>query len=218
MKPLRLILLVLIACIASGCASTSGWRVDVSSYTQWPEAKKPQTFAFERLPSQQSQLQRQTQLEAAALPALQSAGFEWESDANKADVLIQLSTNTAQLTPQVYPTTSFSIGQYWGSRRHGGGLYWAPSFGLNYAPTRYEHSASLLIRQANSNQILYETSASITTYAPDANQWPVLFTAMLKDFPKPAISPRTVIITEPSTPAIRPVAEPVTTDLGKKAE
>jgi hypothetical protein len=38
----------------SGCASLNTVVSDVSSYGQWPTQRKPNTYRFERLPSQQA--------------------------------------------------------------------------------------------------------------------------------------------------------------------
>ena len=62
---------MLAAAALSGCAALNSVTSDVSSFGEWPSARKPGTFAFERLPSQQSRAAETDALEAAARPALQ---------------------------------------------------------------------------------------------------------------------------------------------------
>ena len=64
-----------LALILTGCAAVNSVESEVSTYSQWPTERKPGTYAFERLPSQQANAQRQDQLEALAKRALDGAGF-----------------------------------------------------------------------------------------------------------------------------------------------
>ncbi|MDH3460720.1 MAG: hypothetical protein OEM00_07020, partial [Burkholderiaceae bacterium] len=59
-----------------GCGTTRLIDADVSTFGSWPAGRVPGSFTFERLPSQQAQAQQQQELEAAALPALEQAGFK----------------------------------------------------------------------------------------------------------------------------------------------
>jgi len=54
--------LVAVAALA-GCASLYDVEVDVSSFSRWPAARAPSTYAFERLPSQQAHPQQAQMLE-----------------------------------------------------------------------------------------------------------------------------------------------------------
>ena len=50
----------------SACGSTYVISADVSSFGSWPEGRKPASYAFDRLPSQQQDTERQAALESAA--------------------------------------------------------------------------------------------------------------------------------------------------------
>ena len=64
----------------TGCAGPYMFSADVSSYGNWPVDRKPGTYAFDRLPSQQQNdeaAKRQTALEDAVRPALESGRARW---------------------------------------------------------------------------------------------------------------------------------------------
>ncbi|HJV59870.1 MAG TPA: DUF4136 domain-containing protein, partial [Albitalea sp.] len=61
---MRKVLSVLIAAVAlSACASLHELSNDVSAYSLWPADRKPGSYTFERLPSQQANMQQQQLLE-----------------------------------------------------------------------------------------------------------------------------------------------------------
>ena len=61
--------------LLAACASLNTLQADVASYGNWPVERKPGTYTFERLPSQEARADVQQRLEDAAHPALQAAGF-----------------------------------------------------------------------------------------------------------------------------------------------
>ena len=183
-----------------GCATLANWRVDVQSYGSWPADRKPGTFAFDRLPSQQALGERQARLESAALPALRGAGFK-QVDKADAQVLVQLTAQAVQTRAEGYPGNVYLRSDLWWGR-HGG--FWGPSLGLSFSPALYEHRVGLLMRDRATGDILYEASGVIATYGVVESQWPILFEAALKDFPGPAISPRVVVIPSASGPSAAP--------------
>ena len=67
----RTLSLLIAAASLAGCASLNSLTSEVSSYSQWPADRKPGSYAFERLPSQQNEWQ--TRVEAWADPALFAA-------------------------------------------------------------------------------------------------------------------------------------------------
>ena len=188
----------------SGCAALTEVSTTVSSYGQWPEGRKPGKYVFERLPSQQSRAELQDQLEAAAQPALASAGFELTPDAQQADVSVQVG---AQLQldqrpryvdpfwgPYPYapmgPWPAPGVGAWWGSGYRGG-------FALSMAiePPNVRMRVDVLIRDRHNNQVLYETHAAHDRVgSADPALYPYLFEAALKDFPNQAVSPRAVTV------------------------
>ena len=87
---MRAALAVVLAGLLAGCASLNTVTSEVATYGDWPAGRAAGRYAFERLPSQQAQPQRQAELEAAAARALELAGFSAAGDASQADVIVQL--------------------------------------------------------------------------------------------------------------------------------
>ena len=198
-----------LAGLLAGCGTTRLLDSDVNSFGAWPAGRAPATFAFERLPSQQAQPEQQAQLEAAALPALEQAGFRPAAAPSPPagaapgpgapDVLVQVAARTLRYDggwngDPFWPGGAFYRGGV--GRWRGGG-----SFGLygvrGWSPTYYLNEVSLLIRDARSQQVLYETRAQNDGVWFDAAVRAALFDAALKDFPRPALSPRRVTVEIP---------------------
>ena len=104
--PTRRLVLTSLAAAATlaitGCAGPFTVSADVSSYGSWPAGRKPGTFAFDRLPSQQQNeeaTKRQTALEDAARVALEKAGFQPATDAKSADILVTLGARVTAYDP-----------------------------------------------------------------------------------------------------------------------
>jgi hypothetical protein len=190
----RTVLTLLAAGTLAGCATLDTLDADVSSYGTWPAGRAPGSFAFERLPSQQAQGERQAQLEAAARGALEKAGFTHAADPASADVTVQLGARITR-----YDTSPWDDPFWWrwpgGHWRHPG---WYPgpfAFGGPYygGTPRYDREVALLIRDRRTGAPLYETRAVSDGYsAGDVSLLSAMFEAALKDFPTPAVSPRQV--------------------------
>lgn len=189
---------LVVALAASGCANVSSVTSQVSSYTSWPEGRKPGHYVFERLPSQQSQPAVQDKLEAAAQPALAAAGFEWVADAAKADVTVQVGAQAH------VDARRRSYDPFWGPWGPGWGGWWGGgrgglSMSMSMEPAYVHMQVDVLIRDKRSNQALYETHAQHERLgAVDDRLLPYLFEAALKDFPQQAVSPRAVTVTVPT--------------------
>ena len=176
-----------------GCASTRQVESAVSSYSQWPTARTAATYAFERLPSQQSRPERQQALEDAARPAIEAAGFRPAASPANADVNVQV---TANVTPTLYPEPWGWNGGF-GFGRHGRHAF-NSGFGLTYyGSLRYEREVVLLIRD-RSGAALYETRARSEGLTSAADETlPAMFVAALKDFPSGGVNPRRVLVDLP---------------------
>ena len=190
--PRRTVLLAAlgVAAALAGCATTRLVEADVSSFGGWPENRTPGSYAFERLPSQQADPQRQAELEAASQFALEGAGFK-PAGATAPDVRVQVAARTLRDDRGAYWGDPFwRGGAFYGSRWRGSG------FGLGYgwAPTYYLTEVSLLVRDARTQQVLYETRAQHNGVWGDVAVRAALFEAAMKDFPRPAISPRRVTV------------------------
>lgn len=175
-----------------GCAALNTLHSDVSSFGDWPAGRKPGSYAFERLPSQQARADVQDQLEAAARPALAAAGFASAAEGQVPDVVVQLGARITRtdISPWDDPL-------WW----RGGFGYWrygpwvGPRWSIyGYADwRRYEREVALLIRDRASGRPLYEARAS--TDGSSAGGLAVLqamFSAALKDFPAVGPNPRVV--------------------------
>lgn len=190
------VILLSLAAGLAGCAGLNVVESDVSTYSQWPLERKPATYAFERLPSQQARPEEQAALEATARPALEAAGFKEAPDAQSADVTVQVGERTSRADRSPYDDPFLWRGGLYYSRW--GRPYWGPSFALSYESPRYDRDVAVLIRDRKSNQPLYEARAS--------NDGPTsggkllmgaLFMAAMKDFPYNGINPRRVSVQLP---------------------
>jgi hypothetical protein len=183
--------------VLSGCASVRLIESDVNSYSQWPTTRSPGSFRFERLPSQQAQAAEQDAVEAAALPALQQAGFTLAANAGSADFLVQVASALTRYDrapwDDPYPW-GWNTGLFYGGRYHRGA-----SLGLSFNVPQpyYVRDVSVLIRDARTQQVLYETRARHDGRWADEAVRATLFEAAMKDFPQPALSPRRVRIEIP---------------------
>ncbi|KQW51648.1 MULTISPECIES: DUF4136 domain-containing protein [unclassified Roseateles] len=189
----RLILTALAAASVAaltGCAGPYTISADVSSYGAWPADRRPGTYAFDRLPSQQQNdeaAKRQTALEEAARGALERAGFKPAADAKSADVLVTLG---ARVT--AYDPVPWDDPMWWRWR----GRLLSPRYGYigrgpwgwrhdPFFDRRYDRAVALLLRDRATGEALYETHASNEgmTMGSEALLTP-LFDASLAEFPQ----------------------------------
>ncbi len=193
--------LCLAAAALSGCAAMNRFDSEVTSYSHWPADRRPASYAFERLPSQEARLQQQQMLEDAARPAIEAAGFVPAVDAKSADVTVQVGARIAQAD-----RSPFDDPLWWGPGFHrpfpyytrGGRVFFGP--GWRYGPGSgfdygYEREVALLIRDRRSGEPLYETSATSDGLTPMvATALPAMFRAALRDFPSASSKPHTVSV------------------------
>ena len=181
------------AVLLAGCGAMTTVTSDVSSYGPWPAGRAPGSYVFERLPSQQAQPEQQAQLEDAARPALEHAGFKEAADASQADVIVQLGGRVTRYdrSPWDDPFWWRWNGAYW---RHPG---WRSGmgFGLRYDLPYFEREVALLMRDRKTGNPLFEARA--TNDGAGSTSVPLLsamYEAALKDFPLPAVNPRRVSV------------------------
>ncbi|MDB6002419.1 MAG: hypothetical protein JWP52_4118 [Rhizobacter sp.] len=190
------------AMVLAGCAGLQAVDSEVSSYSQWPADRKPSTFAFERLPSQLARPAEQDQLESLARGAIQKAGFTPVATGDKPDVKVQIGARVTRSDPNPWDSP-FWWGGYggFGPRGHlgmGYGGLWGPGYGYYSSPPYYDREVAVLIRDASTGTALYETRArNDTAYNADGIWLAAMFDAAMKDFPQPAVSPRSVRIPLP---------------------
>lgn len=187
----------------SGCASLNQLTSEVSSFSQWPADRKPGSYAFERLPSQQARPQQQQLLEDSARRALAQAGFTPAADDRNAEYVVQLGARVDATDQYLYYDDPFwwRGGLYYS---RWGRPYWRPGpgfgFGFATAVTNYEREVALLIRDRQSAQPLFEARAANDGASPAIQSLlPAMFEAAMKDFPTGGVNPRRV--TTPIDPA-----------------
>lgn len=183
-----------------GCATTGKLAVDVSSQGSWATSRKPGSYAIERLPSQQANAAEQDRIEAAALQAIEAAGFTRAASPEQAEVLIQVGARVFEVVRRDPFASSFYWRNDWwfyGPRRP---FFYGPPYGYGHAADfpDYQREAGILIRDRASQQIVYETRATYLGRWSSDSLLPALFEAAMKDFPMPALNPRTVVVTLPA--------------------
>jgi hypothetical protein len=198
----RLLTLLTLALLLGGC---SGMRLVESRVRVVPVAsgqpiEAGARYRFERLPSQADVVETDS-VEAVAEAELAEVGLV--RDEAGARYSVQLTTRME----------SFYVDEwgrpYDGSRVTGsimigsGGAIYGPGtmvgMGMRFPPpTQYRHEVTLLLRDLQSNQIVYETQA--THEGPWDDRYNILravLAAALKDFPHPPAGPRRVKVEIP---------------------
>lgn len=184
---------VVSATVLGGCAGLHEISNDVSTYSQWAPDRKPATYAFERLPSQQTNPERQKMLEDAARPSIEAAGFK-PADPATADVTVQLNARVSADQPALYADPFWWRGGFYYGRRGRG--YWGPGYGYGYAyaPPYFEREVALLMRDRKSGQALFEARASNDGNSSSlVGLLPAMFEAAMKDFPNGGVNPRRIV-------------------------
>ncbi|GAP37747.1 DUF4136 domain-containing protein [Piscinibacter sakaiensis] len=192
--------LLLSAALLGGCASMTQLGSEVSSYGSWPAERRPAAFVFDRLPSQQREPSGQDLLEAAALPALQAAGFTPATDPATATYTVQLGARVTE-DPRSLDPWFGPRGWYGPPRPRLYGWYGWPGWGRFgpgfYGPATpvYDREVVVLIRDRRSGEIVYETRASNSGMISSIQGLlPAMFAAALKDFPAVEKTPRRVVV------------------------
>lgn len=195
---MRKILSVLVTAIAlTACASLHELANDVSTYSLWPADRKPSTYLFERLPSQQEHAQSQQLLENAAQPAMEKAGFTLAADPKTADVAVTLGARVSANEPSPFDNPFWWHGGLY-AHRYYGRPYYRGGFGFHgpwfYDSPTYEREVAILIRDRKTGQPLYEARVTNDGYSASINSLlGAMFEAGMKDFPSSGPNPRRVV-------------------------
>ncbi|MFD0669180.1 DUF4136 domain-containing protein [Ramlibacter sp. MAHUQ-53] len=192
----RSLLLALLAAAAllAGCASTYRLENTVQSYSTLAGVPAPATYRYERLPSQAAD-PSQTRLELAADGALARAGLRRDDAAGR--YAVQVSSRVQQvMSPYAGPRWSGwgSWGTWNGRRGLGVGMAY-PFWGWDTGPTWYQREVGLVMRDATTGRVVYETHAyNDGTWVPPETALSALLDAALQGFPVPPAGPRRVDI------------------------
>ncbi len=195
----RLLALLVLPLLLTGCGGMRLVDAQVQATATSTAVDTTGRYRFERLPSQVDQ-PLTTQVEAVAQVALAQVGLLRNDTAARYSVLPGA---------RVQPYTTDPWGDPWG-RAPGVGPYGQVVIGTGSAgsmvgwgmrfppPTYYRYEISLLLRDLQSGQVVYETRATHSgPWADNANILPALFEAALKDFPTPPAGIRQVNIEIP---------------------
>jgi len=185
------------ALLAAGCGGVRTVASDVSSYGDWPAERKPSSYAFDRLPSQQAQAAEADRLEAAARPALEKAGFVAAPEGQPPDVLVQVGARTTRYDRYLWDDPIWWRGGF-GYWRHPPwpGPYWGVS--ARYDAPRYDREVALLLRDRSTGKPLFEAHASSEAgVGADNPALQAMFEAALMDFPRLGVNPRRVVVSIP---------------------
>jgi len=182
------------AALLAGCASLHTVDTSVATFGSWPADAAPGTYAFDRLPSQEANPQRQQSLENAAAMALAGAGFKPAADGARPAVTIQIGARIERLEQSPWDDPFWWGGRRrlgfgpgygpwgygWGGFHHGlWGGGWPPQ------PDIYLREVALLIRDGATGKPLYETRASSDGYSDGGERLlAAMFDASMKDFPR----------------------------------
>lgn len=210
---LKLFAMAAAALVLSGCAGVGALNSDVSTYGSWPAERKPGSYAFERLPSQQERAGEQQVIEDAARGALESAGFTPAAAPGDAQFTVQVGARVGMSDRWPYfdpfwnnVSVGYSFGYHRGyGRRYGHGYgrgRWALGIGAGYggwsgydAWPGYDREVAVLIREQKTGRLLYEARASNNGASPAIDPLlPAMFSAALRDFPAGGPNPRRVSV------------------------
>jgi hypothetical protein len=186
--------LLIAAATLAGCTSLNNLTSEVSSFSQWPADRKPGSYAFERLPSQQTRPEQQQLLEDSARLALEAAGFAPAAEAKDSEYVVQLGARVSA-TEYYYDDPFWWRGGLYHYRFNRPWPYRYNSFGVGFSfpSTNFEREVAVLIRDRKSGQPLYETRASNDGGSPSIRSLlPAMFEAAMKDFPAGSVTPRQV--------------------------
>ena len=176
----------------TGCASTRLVDSDVQSFSQLAGAPARATYSFERLPSQQAQGAQQSAVEDQARLALAKVGLRQDSVAPFYRVQAH-----ARIDLQAYPDYWDGPGWGWGGWGGGRGFYGGLSMRFP-PPTLYRREVGLILREAATGNVVYETRAvheGVWTDNPAV--FAAMFDAALNGFPTPPTGPRRIVLEIP---------------------
>jgi Domain of unknown function (DUF4136) len=213
-------LLVVTFSLLTGCAGVRLIDSEVNAFSKLATVPPASTYRFERLPSQQTDVASQDQLETIAQTALDKVGLRRVGDAPgspAARYSVQMTVLQTQNNVPGYgwwphfgiPVvigTSVVVGAAHtrGRYRHGLGFGFGLGYGYGYgypygfpylvaSPPNYLRDVALVMRDVASNTVVYETRAKHEGPWSDSMAiLPAMFDAALQGFPAAPAGPRRV--------------------------
>ena len=181
--------LALTAALLAGCASTRAVDSAVQSYSTFTALPTPFTYRLELLPSQKAEAASFSAIEAQAQESLQKVGLQ--RDDQTGGLIVQIGAQARYTSPEYWPYGPYGRPWAWGWGHRG----WAMGGGwmMDRPPTLQYRAVSIVMRDAQTQKIVYETSASYEeVWSNDALIFGVLFDAALTGFPQPPAGARQI--------------------------
>ncbi|WP_027015235.1 hypothetical protein [Comamonas composti] len=193
------------AALLSGCASVREVQSTVQSYSTLEALPSPPTYRLELLPSQREVPTQFATVESQAQQALARVGLT--RDDSHAGLVVQIGAEARYARDYASWPYYDPWGPRWGWGMGFGRGGWGMGFGGNFMfdgpPLEYYRAVSIVMRNARTQQIVYETSARRQDiWTDDPAIFGILFDAALTGFPKPPQGARVVRTTlEKAQPA-----------------
>ncbi len=180
--------------LLAGCASTYRMDNTVQSFSSLSAVPAQAGYRYERLPSQMND-PAQPRLEAVADGALARAGLR-RDDSSPAFTVQVWNRMQYAVSPWAQPRWGGWSGWGWGSHQ-GAGLGVGIGFPIGGIDSPwYQREVGLILREAGSGRVVYETHAFHEGYWIDpARAWPAMLDAALQGFPRPPPGVRRVDVT-----------------------
>ncbi|WP_439113048.1 DUF4136 domain-containing protein [Hydrogenophaga sp.] len=214
LRTLKATLAALALTLLSGCASVYLVDNQVQSFARWADTpatapaavpKAPQTYRFERLPSQGAGpgAAGQEALENLARVALAKVGWSLHDAPTVAPWTVQVSAGTLRLprAPWEDPWDGYWGGFGFPGRDYAvtasGHIVWSPVF-MRMDMPYYKREVALVVRHAASARVVYESRAAHEgRWNSTPELWGAMLDAALRDFPTPPDGARQVNIEVP---------------------
>lgn len=201
---------LVVALMMTGCASVMRVDSQVESFARWEERPglpaAPQHYRFERLPSQHEGPggKAQTELEHWTSGELAALGWHVAQPGEPAPqwrVNVQAQSLRMPFAPWEAPPGGFwpgvSIYGGWGRPGFGARIGWPVHPWWDASPY-YQRSVSIVIRDASTGKVVYETSAAHDgRWNGTPELWKAMIRAALADFPAPPKGVRQINIDLP---------------------
>lgn len=173
----------------------------VESFSTLSTVPLPATYRFERLPSQQANAQAQDALEAAAQAALNKVGLQLASSPTAFVATVSARTDRDETTDYPYGHRLndgiFAIPGYDYVVTGRGHVIWTMPL-IDFPRPYYRREVSLVLRDAQSNAVVYETRArNEGRWADSAAIYPAMLDAALQGFAQPPAGVRRVDVQIP---------------------
>ena len=194
--------LVASALLLAGCSTTRQVESNVNSFSSMAALPVPPTYRLERLPSQAANAVHFDAIESQAQQALTNVGLT--RDDSNASLVLQLGAQ-AGFVPNPYWGPAYGAYPYgpspfygrwgwgFGYGRGGWGLGMGSGWMMDTPTPLYQRKVSLILRDAKTQKIVYETSAVFEdVWTDDPAIYGVLFRQALAGFPTPPRGTRVV--------------------------